>query len=160
MRAASRMSRRQCRMPSPATAVWTRDRVVDVKHTKIDIKLDIPAKASWHGHAHSRTLNESTRFVQFDGIDLQVTPVRRPAAGGVFVRWREAPRGLAKGANAGPTCPCHRVQRQPSHRYVLHRAGRRLSDQAVQAGRNAGQDTPYWLPCFDHPSEKQTRSSS
>src|SRR5512139_4197260 len=64
--------------------VWTRDRVVDVKHSKIEIKLDVPAKRFAGNVTHTvAPLNDGTRYVDFDGVDLEigaVTVAKKPAA--------------------------------------------------------------------------------
>ena len=63
--------------------VWSRDRPVDVKPSKIDIKLDLPAKSIAGTVTHTvAPLNDGTRYVEFDAIDMSlsaVTVAKKPA---------------------------------------------------------------------------------
>ncbi|HMO97028.1 MAG TPA: hypothetical protein PKD27_12995, partial [Tepidiformaceae bacterium] len=56
--------------------VWPRDRVVDVLHMKIDVKLDVPAKKVRGTVTHTvAPLNDGTRWVEFDSIDMTIGAV-------------------------------------------------------------------------------------
>src|SRR5688572_33432434 len=56
--------------------VWTRDRAVDIKHSKIDVKLDLPEKRVSGIVTHTLApLNDGTRYVHFDATDTEVSAV-------------------------------------------------------------------------------------
>ncbi len=140
--------------------VWTRDRTVDVKHIKIDIKLDLENRRVSGTATHTvAPLNDDSRFAEFDAIDMEISSVnvaRKPAEftydgaklrvdlGAGRKRGQDLP--VAIGYSATPRIGM----------YFIHPdAG--YPDKPVQVWTQCqDEDTRYWLPCFDHPSEKQT----
>src|SRR5947208_79806 len=75
--------------PTPAhalpgdRAVWPRDRVVDIVHIKIDIRLDVPNKSVSGTATHTvAPLNDGTRWLELDAVDMEISAVtvaRQPA---------------------------------------------------------------------------------
>ncbi len=140
--------------------VWSRDRVVDVKHSKIDIKLDLTEKRVAGTVTHTvAPLNENSRFVHFDAIDMDITAVsvaRKPAEfsyDGAVLRI-----DLGDGRKRGQDLPVA-VTYSATPRIGMYFIGpdEGYPDKPVQVWTQCqDEDTRYWLPCFDHPSEKQT----
>ncbi|WBL36103.1 hypothetical protein O0235_00280 [Tepidiforma flava] len=64
--------------------VWPPDRLVDILHVKIEVQLDVDAKKVRGTVTHTvAPLNDGTRFVAFDAVDMVVSGVtvgRREAA--------------------------------------------------------------------------------
>jgi len=140
--------------------VWPRDRVVDVLHMKIDVRLDVHGKRVSGTVTHSiAPLNDGTRYVEFDAIDMSISAVtvaKKPALfdyDGAKLRV-----DIGEGRKRG-----HEVAIAVT--YVAHpRIGmyfigpdEAYPDKPVQVWTQCqDEDTRYWLPCFDHPSEKAT----
>ena len=140
--------------------VWPRDRVVDVLHMKIDVKLDVPAKKVRGTVTHTvAPLNDGTRWVEFDAIDLTI--------GAVTVARKAAPfeyDGRKLRVDIGE----NRKRGQEVAVAITWEAEPRIGmyfiapdegypDKPVQVWTQCqDEDTRYWLPCFDHPIEKAT----
>ncbi|MGB4862593.1 MAG: hypothetical protein WBO97_09045, partial [Tepidiformaceae bacterium] len=141
-------------------AVWSRDRVVDVKHSKIDIKLDLEAKRVSGTVTHTvAPLNEGTRFVQFDAVDLEIASVsvgRKPAE--VTYDGSKLHVDLGEGRSRGQDLPVAiSFAATPRIGMYFISPDEGYPDKPVQVWTQCqDEDTRYWLPCFDHPSEKQT----
>ncbi len=140
--------------------VWTRDRVVDVKHIKIDIKLDLAGKRVSGTATHTvAPLNEGVRFVEFDAIDMVITAAsvgRKPAEfsyDGTKLRV-----DLGEGRKRGhdlPVAITYSATPRIGMYFIAPDDG--YPDKPMQVWTQCqDEDTRYWLPCFDHPSEKQT----
>lgn len=140
--------------------VWTRDRTVDVKHIKIDIKLDIDDRRVSGTATHTvAPLNDESRYVEFDAIDMDVSAVtvaRKPAP--FTYDGRKLRIDLGEGRKRGQDLPVA-VSFAAAPRigmYFIH-PDDGYPDKPVQVWTQCqDEDTRYWLPCFDHPSEKQT----
>lgn len=140
--------------------VWPRDRIVDVKHIKIDIKLDLPAKRVFGTATHTvAPLNEGTRFAEFDAIDMEISAVtvgRKPAEfsyDGAKLRV-DLGEGRARGQDL-PVAITYSATPRIGMYFIAPDAG--YPEKPLQVWTQCqDEDTRYWLPCFDHPGEKQT----
>ena len=141
-------------------AVWTRDRNVDVKHIKIDVKLDLPEKRVFGTVTHTvAPLNEGTRFVHFDAIDMEVSAVAVARRAAEFTYDGRTLRiDLGEGRKRGQDIPVaitYSATPRIGMYFIAPDEG--YPDKPVQVWTQCqDEDTRYWLPCFDHPSEKQT----
>jgi aminopeptidase N len=140
--------------------VWPRDRVVDILHVKIEVRLDVEARRVRGTVTHTVSpLNDGTQFVPFDAIDMTIS--------GVTVGRREAPfeydgQRLVVDIGEG------RKRRQELAIAISYEAAPRIGmyfigpDEKYPAKPRQvwtqcqDEDTRYWLPCFDHPSERFT----
>lgn len=140
--------------------VWPRDRVVDVLHMKVDVRLDVPNKSVSGTVTHTiAPLNDGTAAAEFDAIDMRieaVTIAKKPANFAYNGRTLRVELGgaLKKGQEVAVAI-----------QYVAHpRIGlyfiapdEGYPDKPAQVWSQCqDEDTRYWIPCFDHPSEKQT----
>jgi len=140
--------------------VWARDRVVDVKHSKIEVRLDVYGKRVSGTVTHTvAPLNDGTRYVEFDGIDLDIAAVivaRKPAE-----FWYDGAKlrvDLGEGRKRGQDVAVG-IAYSAAPRIGMYFIGpdEGYPDKPVQVWTQCqDEDTRYWLPCFDHPSEKQT----
>ncbi|HNM77240.1 MAG TPA: M1 family aminopeptidase [Tepidiformaceae bacterium] len=140
--------------------VWTRDRTVDVKHIKIDIKLDIPGRGVSGTATHTvGPLNDGCRYAEFDAIDMEISAVsvaRKPAEfsyDGAKLRV-----DLGEGRRRGQDLPVAITYSAHPRigMYFIH-PDEGYPEKPVQVWTQCqDEDTRYWLPSFDHPSEKQT----
>jgi len=140
--------------------VWSRNRVVDIKHSKIDIKLDVPAKRVSGTVTHTLApLNDGTRTVLFDAIDMDISAVtvaRKPAEfsyDGEVLRV-DLGDGRKRGTDLAVAITFSAAPRIGMY-FIAPDEG--YPNKPVQVWTQCqDEDTRYWLPCFDHPSEKQT----
>src|SRR5690606_23931374 len=141
-------------------AVWPRDRVVDVLHMKIDVRLDIPEKRVRGTVTHTvAPLNDGTRWVEFDAIDMTITTVNVAKKPADFRYDRRKLRvDLGEGRRRGQELAVAitwEVQPRIGMYFIAPDEG--YPDKPVQVWTQCqDEDTRYWLPCFDHPIEKFT----
>lgn len=140
--------------------VWPRDRVVDVVHSKIEVSLDVPARAVSGTVTHTvALLNDGTASVAFDAVAMQVSSVavaRRPAPfeyDGRTLRI-EIGEGRKRGQEFAVAIT-YAATPQLGMYFVGPDDGYPDKPQQVWT-QCQDEDTRYWLPCFDHPSEKFT----
>ena len=140
--------------------VWPRDRVVDVAHSKIEVSLDVPARAVSGTVTHTvALLNDGTASVAFDAVAMQVSSVavaRRPAPfeyDGRTLRI-EIGEGRKRGQEFAVAIT-YAATPQLGMYFVGPDDGYPDKPQQVWT-QCQDEDTRYWLPCFDHPSEKFT----
>ncbi len=140
-------------------AVWPRDRVVDVLHMKVDVRLDVPNKRVSGTVTHTvAPMNDGVVAAEFDAIDMDIQSVlvaKQPAiyrydGAKLFVELGTRKKGqevtVAIQYTATPRIGLYFIQ--PDEGYP---------EKPVQVWSQCqDEDTRYWIPCFDHPSEKQT----
>ena len=140
-------------------AVWPRDRVVDVLHMKVDVRLDVPNKRVIGTVTHTvAPMNDGVVAAEFDAIDMDIQSVlvaKQPAiyrydGAKLFVELGTRKKGqevtVAIQYTATPRIGLYFIQ--PDEGYP---------EKPVQVWSQCqDEDTRYWIPCFDHPSEKQT----
>ena len=140
-------------------AVWPRDRVVDVLHMKVDVRLDVPNKRVIGTVTHTvAPMNDGVVAAEFDAIDMDIQSVvvaKQPATyrydgAKLFVELGTRKKGqevtVAIQYTATPRIGLYFIQ--PDEGYP---------EKPVQVWSQCqDEDTRYWIPCFDHPSEKQT----
>ena len=140
-------------------AVWPRDRVVDVLHMKVDVRLDVPNKRVSGTVTHTvAPMNDGVVAAEFDAIDMEIQSVlvaKQPAiyrydGAKLFVELGTRKKGqevtVAIQYTATPRIGLYFIQ--PDEGYP---------EKPVQVWSQCqDEDTRYWIPCFDHPSEKQT----
>ena len=139
--------------------VWPRDRVVDVLHMKVDIRLDVPNKRVSGTVTHTvAPMNGGLTTAEFDAVDMEIQSVlvaKQPAnyrydGAKLFVDLGQRKKGqevaVAIQYTATPRIGLYFIA--PDEAYP---------DKPVQVWSQCqDEDTRYWIPCFDHPSEKQT----
>ncbi len=140
--------------------VWPRDRVVDVLHMKIDLKLDIPGKTVRGTVTHTvAPLNDGTRWVEFDAIDMTISgvSVARKAADFDY-DGKKLRIDIGDGRKRGQEVAVAVTwEAQPRIGMYFIAPDEGYPDKPVQVWTQCqDEDTRYWLPCFDHPSEKFT----
>jgi aminopeptidase N len=140
--------------------VWPRDRVVDVLHMKIDVKLDLPGRRVSGTVTHSvAPLNDGTRYVEFDGIDMTVSAVTVAKKPAPFDYDSAKLRvDLGEGRKRGQELAVAvTYEAHPRIGMYFIAPDEAYPTKPVQVWTQCqDEDTRYWLPCFDHPSEKAT----
>jgi aminopeptidase N len=139
---------------------WPRDRAVDVRHIKLDVALDVPAKTVRGTAVHTvRVLNDGLTRIPFDAVDMAVATVTVDGAPAKFdydgrtVTVQLAPprkRGdelvVAIAYEAAPRIGLYFIA--PDGGY---------SDKPLQVwSQGQDEDSRFWFPCYDFEGIKQT----
>lgn len=152
--------------PSPGHAlpgderVWPRDRVVDVIHSRLDLKIEVEAKAVGGTVTHTvAPLNDGLRHVDFDAVEMAISSVQ--------VAGKEAPftyDGSVLRVDTGGG----RTRGQEFRVAIRYRAVPRIGlyfvgpDEAYPGkpsqvwSQGQDEDSRYWFPCVDYTGEKQS----
>ena len=145
------------------TPHYARDRIVDVRHIKLDISIDPKAKRIEGDGVHDARADQRRRLARRvrRGRDGDQRSVRARAArsSAVLVRGRQAAHRAWCEAEGGRGADGRgRVRGAAAARPVLHRrrtrATRRSRVQAWTQGQD--EDSRHWFPCFDFPNEMAT----
>jgi len=141
-------------------AMWPRDRIVDVRHIKVQVALDVPEKSVSGVATHTiAPLSDGVRWVEFDAIEMQIEGV---TAGKVAAPFEYDGRKLRFDIGPG------RKRGEEVVVAVSYRATPRLGlyfiapdegypEKPAQVWSQCqDEDTRYWIPCFDYPNQKQT----
>jgi len=140
---------------------YPRDRVVDIKHVRLDISLDLDNKRIKGRVAHTFTpLNDGLTALELDAVELDIASIRNSSgtelkhsqAGGRLRIELAAPRNTGEEETVT-------VEFAGSPRRGLYFIGpdgnypwKRL--EAWTQGQD--EDSRHWFPCYDYPNEMAT----
>lgn len=140
-------------------AVWPRDRVVDVLHMKVDVRLDLPGKRVSGTATHTvAAMNDGPTTAEFDAVEMEILSVlvaKQPGSYRYDGQKLRVDLGLQKKGEEVVIA----IQYSVAPRLGLYFIGpdEAYPEKPVQVWSQCqDEDTRYWIPCFDHPSEKQT----
>ena len=140
-------------------AVWPRDRVVDVVHMKVDVRLDVPNKRVSGTVTHTvAAMNDGVTTAEFDAIDMEIQSVLVAKQTAAY-RYDGAKLFIDLGPRKKGQEVLVAIQYAATPRIGLYfiAPDESYPDKPVQVWSQCqDEDTRYWIPCFDHPSEKQT----
>jgi len=139
---------------------WPRDRVVEVRHIKLDLGLDLKGKAVFGTATHTVVAkNDGLQGVSFDAMEMEVESV--VVAG--------QPRAFENdGRTITVEVGSRRTRGEAFDIAITYRATPRLGlyfiapdegypDKPVQVwSQGQDEDSRYWYPCYDFPNNKQT----
>jgi aminopeptidase N len=140
---------------------YSRDRVVDVRHVRLEVAVDLERKTIEGVARHTvSALNDGTARVTFDAAELTILGVtdeggkalRHEYAGGQVVAHLGRP--LAAGEETTVS-----VAYRGSPRRGLWFVGpdEHAPKKPLQAWtQGQDEDSRYWFPCFDYPNDKAT----
>jgi aminopeptidase N len=134
------------------------DKVVDVVHIGLHLRPDFGTK-TLHGVCTQtvEAIEDGVGSVRLDAVDLEVTSV---TLGGQALAYESTSRSLTI-AFARPLAAGERVTFAIAYRAVAPRRGLYFIDRPQQLWtQSQDQDARFWFPCFDHPADKQTTSST
>jgi aminopeptidase N len=139
---------------------WPRDREVDVRHTRLEVKLDIETRAVSGTATHTvRAFNDGLRSVGFDAVGLDIRQARVSGEEARFdydgeqvrVHLAQPPaRGedfeISIDYGANPRIGLYFIE--PDEGYP---------DKPRQVwSQNQDEDSRYWFPCVDFVGQKQS----
>jgi aminopeptidase N len=141
-----------------ARAHYGPDRVVRVEHIELRLRPDI-ARAILEGEVTTRVraIEGDVRRLRLDAVDLEIRAVRDRAGTPLAFRAQsgtltiELPAPLSAGDELTFTV-VYRAER--TRRGVYFVGGREVWTQSQDT------DARAWLPCFDHPAEKQSTTTT
>ena len=135
------------------------DRVVAVEHIDLHVRPDFAAK-TLHGVVTTRVraIEDGVRALELDAVDLTIDGVA--AVGGAALSYVATARALTvtlpRALAAG-----ERFSFAVTYRAIAPQRGVYFIDAPRQAWtQSQDTDARAWLPCFDHPTEKQTTSTT
>ena len=139
---------------------YTRDRVVDVRHIKLDIKLDVKGK-SIQGIARLvvRPIADEVRSLELDAVELQVA---KASCEGQALEFTCTGEKLILKFET-PLAPDQDVTLEIHYRatprrglYFVGPSRHYPKKHAEVWSQGEDEDNRRWFPCFDYPCEKAT----
>jgi aminopeptidase N len=134
------------------------DKVVEVVHIDLHLRPDFATK-TLHGVCTQtvEAIEDGVGSVRLDAVDLEVTSV---TAGSQALVFAVTSRSLTV-TFAQPLVAGERTTFAIAYRAVAPRRGLYFVDRPQQVwSQSQDQDARFWFPCFDHPADKQTTSST
>ena len=139
---------------------WPRDRIADIRHSKIDVRIDVPGQGISGTVTHTLVaMNPGLHTVSLDAVDMQI--------GNVMVGGKPVEFGYDGEQISIPLDP-PRDRGQEFRVAVTYAATPRVGlyftgpddgypEKPVQAWtQGQDEDSKYWFPCLDSPNGKQT----
>jgi aminopeptidase N len=139
---------------------YARDLVVDVRHIKLEIRID--PKRRWIGGTAThtvRTINDGVREVSFDAAEMKISGVK---AGGKALKFDysdpvlkvDLGRALKAGAE---TQIAIKYEAYPRRGLYFTAPDKDYSKKPLQAWtQGQDEDSRHWYPCIDFPNHQQT----
>ncbi len=139
---------------------YARDRVVDVRHIRLEISIQPEAKRI-EGTAHTTftPINDGVTHVEFDAVEMEIRTVRLGGDDLAYTYEDGKLRiDLGRPRNAGEELTAA-VEYAASPRRGLYFVGpdEGYPDKPVQVwSQGQDEDSRHWFPCFDFPNELAT----
>ena len=134
------------------------DKIVDVVHIDLHLRPDFAAK-TLHGVCTQtvEAIEDGVGALRLDAVDLEVSSVTANArALGFASTSRSLTVSFEPPLEAG-----ERVTFAIAYRAVAPQRGLYFVERPRQVwSQSQDQDARFWFPCFDHPADKQTTSST
>ncbi|OAI41992.1 hypothetical protein AYO38_03315 [bacterium SCGC AG-212-C10] len=139
---------------------WPRDRVVDLRHLKLEVKLDIPGKAVRGTASHTVSpMNDGLREVTFDAVDMDIAGVTIDGEEARFSYDGREVRVHLTGAHKRGDELTVAITFTSHPRLGLYfiAPDEQYPDKPVQVwSQGQDEDSRHWFPCYDTPNDKQT----
>jgi aminopeptidase N len=142
-----------------ATSHYGPDRAVRVEHIDLHLRPDFPSK-TLHGVVTTRVraIEDGVRTLRLDAVDLAIDAVEDTA--GAPLTFRATTQALTI-ALAEPLAAGGTLTFVVRYRAIEPQRGLYFIDRPRQAWtQSQDTDARAWLPCFDHPAEKQTTATT
>jgi aminopeptidase N len=139
---------------------WPRDRAVDLRHLKLEVKLDVAAKSVSGTATHTvAPYTDDLAEVAFDAIDMEISAATVDGKVAPFRNDGECVHivlgaGRKRGNEVKVGLTFRSTPRLGMY-FIAPDAG--YPDKPVQVWTQAqDEDSKYWYPCYDSPNDKQT----
>jgi len=143
------------------TPHYARDRLVDVRHIKLELRID-PAAKSIEGTVHTTfaPINDGVSYVEFDAVEMEVLDVRvRGKASRARYTYGGGRLRIELGRRRAGEQVTTSVRYAATPRRGLYFVGpdEGYPDKPVQVwSQGQDEDSRHWFPCFDFPNELAT----
>jgi aminopeptidase N len=146
--------------PAHVEPQWPRDRVADVKHIRLEVKLDFEAREITGMAVHRLApIVGGLRQMEFDQVDLDIGEVKvdgriapfQISDGKLLVPFSEE---LKAGAEIEVSIAYRARPRRGLYFVGPDEAYPNKPTQAWTQGED--EDSRYWFPCYDYPNDKAT----
>ncbi len=146
--------------PSYVEPRWPRDRIVDVKHIRLDVRLDFSERTiSGTATHHLSPIVSGVKCLVFDQVDLAIENVTvngKPAnfdiEDGKLKVYCD--RELKSGEELTVSIAYHA---RPQRGLYFVGPDEAYPEKPVQAWtQGEDEDSRYWFPCYDYPNDKAT----
>ncbi|MGD0472254.1 MAG: M1 family aminopeptidase [Candidatus Velthaea sp.] len=134
------------------------DKVVDVVHIDLHLRPDFATKTLHAVCTQTvEAIEDGVGSVRLDAVDLEITSVTLDSAPLPFTATSQSLTIVfARPLSAGERATFAIAYRAPAPRRGLY-----FVDRPQQLWtQSQDQDARFWFPCFDHPADKQTTSST
>ncbi len=142
------------------TAHYPRDLVVDVRHIKLEVRIDPKRKHIAGTATHTvRAINDSVRSVAFDAVEMTIGGV---TVGGKPARFDYSDPvlkvGLGRALKAGAeTVIAITYETHPRRGLYFTAPDKEYPKKPLQAWtQGQDEDSRHWYPCIDYPNHQQT----
>ncbi len=139
---------------------WPRDRAVDLRHLKLEVKLDVPGKSVSGTATHSFVpYTDGLTEVAFDAIDMEISAVAVQGKAVAFGYDGERVHiPLGPGFKRGTeTRAAITFRSKPRLGLYFIAPDEAYPDKPTQVWtQGQDEDSKYWFPCYDNPNDKQT----
>ena len=139
---------------------YPRDLVVDVRHIKLEIRIDPKAKSIEGTATHDmRAINDGVRSVELDAAEMEIAGVTVDGKKAAFdysdpVLRVKLPRPLKAGAEARVAV---RYSAHPRRGLYFTAPDKDYPEKPLQAWtQGQDEDSRHWYPCIDFPNHQQT----
>ncbi len=139
---------------------WPRDRVVDVRHILLELRLNVVERSIQGVATHTVTpLNDGLERVEFDAVEMQIDRVTVNGSDAAFnYDGRRLVVGLGSPRTRGERLNIA-IQYGCAPRLGLYFIGPNDAYPGKPAqvwSQGQDEDSRYWYPCYDYPNEKQS----
>ncbi len=141
-------------------AHYPRDLVVDVRHIKLEISIDLRKRHVGGTATHTvRAINDGVRHINFDAVEMEISGVTAGGAAAKFdysddVLRVTLPRALKAGAETDITIAYAASPRRGLYFTAPDKDYPKKPLQAWTQGQD--EDSRHWYPCIDFPDHQQT----
>lgn len=140
---------------------WPPDRVVDVKHIRIDVSFDIEARKVFGRCATTfAPINDGVERVEFDAVEMRIESVTAADGTGLAYDYADnklrirLPQPLKAGEDFTAVIVYECRPRRGLYFNLPDEGYPHRPTQIWTQGED--EDNRHWFPCFDYPNEKQT----
>jgi aminopeptidase N len=139
---------------------WPRDRVVDIKHIKLQVALDFNTRRIIGTATHTlAAILDALTQLEFDAAEMDISAVRVDGEAHSFEHSNDKLRiGLERAPHAGDEVEVA-IDYSAKPRRGLYFIGPDAGypDKPLQAWtQGEDEDSRYWFPCYDYPNDRVT----
>ncbi|MGH7864238.1 MAG: M1 family aminopeptidase [Candidatus Binataceae bacterium] len=157
----SRLARgRRAFQPDHVEPKWPRDRVVDIRHIRLDVSLDFERREVAGTATHAlAAIVDGVATLEFDAIEMSVTSAHAGAESCAFETDGgklavTLPRALRAGEEIDVVIA---YSARPRRGLYFVAPDEAHPDKPVEAWtQGEDEDSRYWFPCYDYPNDRVT----